>query len=148
MKEEKLAKEIKKKLGACFVGYELKPHARGKKRVFVRVNKDDIKEAADVLFNGFHARLSTVSAVEHASVFELVYHFSFDHEGVIVSLRAEVPKANPAIDSISGITLGANFIEREIHDFFGITFRGHPGLKKLVLPDNWPKGKYPLRKGG
>ena len=73
--------------------------------------------------------------------------FSFDKEGVVVALKAEIPKEKPAIDSITDVTNGSNFIEREIHDLFGIDFRGHPELKKLVLPDDWPKGKYPLRKG-
>ena len=73
--------------------------------------------------------------------------FSLDGEGNIVTLRAEIPKENPAIDSITDVTNGSNFIEREIHDFFGIDFRGHPELKRLVLSDDWPKGKYPLRKG-
>ena len=147
MKEAKLAGEVKKKLGACYLEHELKSPVRGVQRVFVRVDAGRIKEATNILFRGFNARLCTVAAVELKRVFELNYIFSLDGEGNIVTLRAEIPKENPAIDSITDVTNGSNFIEREIHDFFGINFRGHPELKRLVLPDDWPKGKYPLRKG-
>jgi Ni,Fe-hydrogenase III component G len=40
---------------------------------------------------------------------------------------------------------GANYIEREIRDLFGIEFPGHPEPKRLILPDGWPEGKHPLR---
>ncbi len=147
MNEARLAGAVKKKLGAIYLGQELKKSASGEQRVFVRVDADRIKEATNILFRGFNARLCTVAAVELKRVFELSYIFSFDKEGVVVALKAEIPKEKPAIDSITDVTNGSNFIEREIHDFFGINFRGHPELKRLVLPDDWPKGKYPLRKG-
>ncbi len=147
MKETRLAGLVKKKLGDIYLEHELKKPVQGTQRLFVRVDGDRIVEATDAISNGLKARLCTVAAVDRASMFELNYIFSLDGESNIVTLKAELPKENPEIDSITGVTAGANFIEREIHDFFGINFKGHPSLKQLVLPDDWPKGKYPLRKG-
>jgi Ni,Fe-hydrogenase III component G len=42
---------------------------------------------------------------------------------------------------------GAEFIEREMHDLLGIDFPGHPNLVRLILPEDWPDGVYPLRRG-
>jgi NADH:ubiquinone oxidoreductase subunit C len=41
---------------------------------------------------------------------------------------------------------GANFYEREIHDLMGIEVTGRGKLERLVVPDGWPEGHYPLRK--
>jgi len=42
----------------------------------------------------------------------------------------------------------AEWIEREIHEMFGVNFKGHPNLKHLLLKDDWPEGNYPLRRDG
>ena len=41
---------------------------------------------------------------------------------------------------------GAEWIEREMHDLYGINFKNHPRLERLILADDWPEGNYPLRK--
>jgi NADH-quinone oxidoreductase subunit C len=41
---------------------------------------------------------------------------------------------------------GAVLYEREVHDLLGVVFDGHPSLERLILPDDWPEGVYPLRK--
>ena len=50
----------------------------------------------------------------------------------------------PEIDSVADIYLTANWHERECYDLFGINFRGHPDLRRIVLPEGWDG--YPLRK--
>ncbi len=147
IEERKLAEELKERLGESFIEYELKHHF-GKKRIFVRVKKEDIRESAKLVFEEYGGRLSTISCVDHASFFELLYHFSIDSRGIVVSLRTEVPKYEPSIDSITGVLEGAGFIEREIHDLFGVEFKGHPSPRRLILAETWPEGKYPLRKEG
>ena len=55
-------------------------------------------------------------------------------------------KEDPRIDTITGLTRSAWWIEREMHELFGIHFDGNPDLRTLLLPDDWPEGVYPLRK--
>jgi NADH-quinone oxidoreductase subunit C len=49
-----------------------------------------------------------------------------------------------AIDSITSVWPSANFYEREVFDLFGVQFRGHPRLTRIMMPDNW--NGHPLRK--
>jgi Ni,Fe-hydrogenase III component G len=57
-----------------------------------------------------------------------------------------VPKANPVIDTITPIIPGAILYEREIQDLLGLKVKDHPDPRRLVLPDDWEEGVYPLRK--
>ena len=76
--------------------------------------------------------------------FRLIY--MFDKKGKIENLEVFLPKKKPLIKSISDIFPSSEFYEREIHDLFGVEFKGNPRLHdKLFLPDDW-KGKPPLRK--
>jgi hypothetical protein len=51
--------------------------------------------------------------------------------------RLEVP-------SVTGLWAGANWLEREVYDFFGVVFTGHPNLTRILMPDEWVG--HPLRK--
>ena len=55
-----------------------------------------------------------------------------------------VPGEDPVVPSLTGVYPGANFYERETWDLLGISFRGHPDLTRLLLPDEWEG--HPLRK--
>ncbi len=76
--------------------------------------------------------------------FIVLYHFfsaSLRHR-----LRLEVPvdDADPEVDSLSALWAGANWLEREVWDMFGIRFRGHPNLKRILMYDEFVG--HPLRK--
>src|SRR4030042_3648490 len=75
-----------------------------------------------------------------------MYHFDFDKISLITTIRAYVSKNDCVIESILPIMKGAEWIEREIHELFGVKFKNHPNMKPLLLPDDWPRDKYPLRK--
>jgi len=68
---------------------------------------------------------------------EVVYDFSrYDEELCRVVIRVRTPRDNPHVPTITGIYTGANWHERETHDFFGIKFDGHPHLIPLLLPED------------
>lgn len=67
---------------------------------------------------------------------EVVYDYTSLTTGARVTVRARLPRATPQLPSIAGIHPGANWHERETHDFFGIVFTGHPGLTPLLLPED------------
>jgi len=50
-----------------------------------------------------------------------------------------------AVDSVCGLWRGADWLEREVYDMFGITFRGHPDLRRILMWETYAEG-YPLRK--
>ena len=63
---------------------------------------------------------------------------------VRVRLKAGVDDGQP-VPSLVPLWNGANWLEREVFDMFGIVFEGHPNLKRMLLPDDWDEG-FPLRK--
>ncbi len=68
---------------------------------------------------------------------EIIYDFNrYDFDLCRVVIRTRVPRKNPVVPSITDIYAGANWHERETHDFFGITFDGHPHLIPLLLPED------------
>jgi len=94
--------------------------------------------------NGFS--IDTVTGVDWPAQgqMEVVYDFMHFTANLRVSVRARVPRDNPEIPTISGVFPGANWHERETHDFFGIRFAGHPNLKPFLLPED--ADYHPLRK--
>jgi len=92
-------------------------------------------------------RLSTVTAVDwypEEPRFEVVYHLHSVERNLRLRLKCRLSGANPEIDSVTGVWRGANWYERETFDLFGIRFRHHPDLRRIMLPDEWEG--HPLRK--
>jgi len=90
--------------------------------------------------------LTDLTAVDHPTDpqrFEIVYIlYSFArNERLRLKTRTALDVDFP---SIAGVFLGANWMEREVYDMFGVRFAGHPGLKRILLPDEWEG--FPLRK--
>jgi len=59
-------------------------------------------------------------------------------------VRVQVPEADPVVDSLWDLYPGAEAMEREAFDLFGIGFRGHPDLTRILMPEDWEG--HPLRK--
>ena len=75
---------------------------------------------------------------------EIAYDYTDVASGRRVVVRTRVPRAAPELPTISGVYPGANWHERETHDFFGVVFTGHPDLSPLLLPED--ATFHPLRK--
>ena len=61
-----------------------------------------------------------------------------------VTLRVRIPGSDPAVDSLFPVWPGANWLEREVFDLFGIRFNGHPDLRRILLPEDFEG--HPLRR--
>ena len=76
--------------------------------------------------------------------FELNYHLVSISRRDRIRLRVRLSGDDPVVDSLVSVWPGANWLEREIFDLFGIRFNGHPDLRRILLPEDWEG--YPLRR--
>ncbi len=79
--------------------------------------------------------MEDVTAVD-ATPMMVVYHLQQLDGGCRVSLRVLVDRGAPKLPTIQDIYPGANWHERETHDFYGVVFEGHPDLSPLILPED------------
>lgn len=125
---------------------------------YVHVRRDRILDVLRMLRDdaGFDC-LTDLSAVDYMNQgmperFCIVYNLYSFKDNSRARIKAFVPEADPTIDSASVLWKSAPWAEREVYDLFGITFRGHPNLKRLMLPEGYvghPLRKdYPLRGRG
>ncbi|HEX9754826.1 MAG TPA: NADH-quinone oxidoreductase subunit C [Gemmatimonadales bacterium] len=93
--------------------------------------------------------LTDITAVDYRDPeqpLEVVYQLrSLDRK---VDLRLKIPldkRELLEVDSVCNLWKGADWLEREVYDMFGVTFRGHPDLRRILMWDTYAEG-YPLRK--
>ena len=103
----------------------------------VELDPDKVVAAAEILNreNFFIESITGVDWIDEQQL-EAVYDFNHFDELCRVVIRSRTDRNNPEIPTISHIFQGANWHERETHDFFGITFTGHPNLEPLLLPED------------
>jgi NADH-quinone oxidoreductase subunit C len=87
-----------------------------------------------MMAQGFY--LEDVTAIDLNPDMEVIYHYAHTEGRCRVTGRAYTPRQAPEVPTIAGIYSGANWHERETHDFFGITFKDHPYLVPLLLPED------------
>lgn len=89
--------------------------------------------------------LASVTGVDYLDYFEVVYHLvSMTHNHSAV-LKVRLPdRQAPTLPSVVGVWRGAELQEREVYDLMGISFTGHPNLKRVFLWEGFPG--HPLRK--
>jgi len=77
---------------------------------------------------------------------EVVYFLRSLTRNADIRIKVELPPdAELAVDSVCSLWRGADWLEREVFDMFGITFRGHPDLRRILMWETYAEG-YPLRK--
>lgn len=141
MKDSEITERVRGLLGARVLDIT-NPSER---RIFLTVAPADLPGAVRALRDalGF-AYLATISGVDKGEAFELLYHFA--NSDSCLTVRTEVPKAEPRVPSITPDIPGAILYEREIQEMFGIVVEAIPDGRRLLLPDDWPDGAHPLRK--
>lgn len=93
-------------------------------------------------------QLSDLTAVDWPEAperFEVVYQLNSLRDHRRLRLKARVPLSSCEIDSVVSVWQAANFLEREVFDLFGIRFRQHPDLRRIMMPEEYDEG-FPLRK--
>jgi len=140
-----MEEEVKSKLQEIFRSNIVEASVTRGRRIFVRISPGSFKEAFkySVATLGFD-HLCTISGVDLKNEFEVVYHLS--KNGVLLSLAVKVSREKPEIETVTNIIPGAILYEREVSEMFGISITNIPDSRPVVLPENWPKGQYPLRK--
>jgi NADH-quinone oxidoreductase subunit C len=118
----------------------------GPRRATFTVGPDFLPEMARYLHAEMELRFIIASALHTRRGFEIYYHFSHDATGLICNLHVVLDQDNPEVDSLSNMFEASNWIEREMHELFGINFRNHPNLEALISEGNWATGEYPYRK--
>ena len=84
------------------------------------------------------------TGTERESSFEIAHAVRNLETGDTLFVRVNVPKEGAELDSIAFVYAGAEWQEREIFDLFGVRFSGHPDLRRILMPDEYPG--HPLRK--
>jgi len=141
MNREEILNNIKDRFKDCIKNFVDK----SPKRIYIDIEPKCLRDVVCYVFKDLQARFNTASGIHTRVGFEILYHFSFDNLGLIISLRVKLETDKARIDSITPIIKGAEWIEREMHELLGIDFVGHPNLKRLLLAEDWPEGVYPLR---
>lgn len=88
--------------------------------------------------------LFCLTCVDWKTHLTMVYHLTSTRHRHNLVIKSKLDRANPEIESVCGIWKTAEFHEREAFELFGVQFRNHPDLRKLILPDDFEG--YPLRK--
>jgi len=103
-----------------------------------QVAPDQLLEAVTILDEAefFIESITGVDWIKEDQL-EVIYDFSrYDFDLCRVVIRTRVDRQKPEVPTITGIYAGANWHERETHEFFGIKFAGHPHLVPLLLPED------------
>jgi NADH-quinone oxidoreductase subunit C len=112
-------------------------------RNVLRATAERCRDDKDLQFN----LLSDATALDRFPLeprFEVKYHLVSIPRRERLRLQVKLSAADPVVDSLVPVWPGANWLEREIFDLFGIRFTGHPDLRRILMPDDWEG--HPLRK--
>jgi len=116
-------------------------------RIFLLCEAENSFAVSKFLFEDISLRFVSATGIDSEDCFEILYHFSNDETGCVVTVKAFIrDRENPSIESITPLIPAAEWIEREIYDILGIEIKNHPNMRRLILADDWPEGVYPLRK--
>ena len=141
------AARIKEKFPSAFVRADV---VWGETTVFVR--PDAVFDVIQYLHddpNEQYAYLSDVTCVEYRDLeqpLEVVWHLRSITWRAFIRIKAQLPKgARLSVKSVWPIYKGADWLERECYDMFGVEFEGHPDLRRILMWEQYKEG-FPLRK--
>lgn len=114
----------------------------------VIVKREHLLDVIKILYEDFNFKMiCDLTAVDWLNKkekrFEVIYHLRNLDENKRIRIKIQLDE-NEEVDSITSIYKGANWLEREVYDMFGIRFRNHPNLERILLWNDFPG--HPLRK--
>ncbi len=113
--------------------------------VIVQANNQILREIIkELLAIDQKTSLVTISGLDLGQTLGVYYHMRTS-KGYL-TIKVEVPKDKPRIQTITDLINGATFAELEASDLLGLIFEGNTLSDHFILPENWPQGVYPLRK--
>jgi NADH-quinone oxidoreductase subunit C len=140
-----MSKQVVENLRAKF-GDRAEIYEHNDRRAYVTVSNDDWLEVVRHMYEVEGGRLATATGSDRPTGVELLYHFCVDPQKITVSVRTTLNKPFPKIHSLTPYYYAADFIEREIFDFLGVEFTGHPDLRKILSSHDRPADFHPMRR--
>ncbi|GAB4341845.1 MAG: NADH-quinone oxidoreductase subunit C [Candidatus Abyssubacteria bacterium] len=116
----------------------------------VKVKRDDILNVCmflrteEGLDYDLMRDLTCVDYIHEKPRFEVVYHLYSIYYGHAVRLKVRLDEKDPTVDTVTQVWKGANWYEREAYDLYGVKFKGHPDLRRILLYPEFVG--HPLRK--
>ena len=120
-------------------------------RMVIEVDRRKIVEVCERLRERGFDHVKGVTGVDRPDInaIEVIYYvgsYSVEkYAGLILELKARLPKEDPKVPSLIKVWPSCEYPERETYEMLGVMFRGHPKLKRMLLPDDF-EGVHPLRK--
>ena len=142
MSDGKALSNIKEKFGKVLTDV----YEHNDRRVYITVDKKDVPAVCRFIYEDQGGRLVIASGIDTRSGIEILYHFMLTKEYQLITVKTTVKKPSPEIESIGVFLPAANWIEREMYDILGVTFKNHPDPRRILMADDWPEGVYPLRR--
>jgi NADH-quinone oxidoreductase subunit C len=139
---EELAKKIAEKFPSGVTIASTGPHT-----INATADKDVLLQVCEFIKNELDfEHVSSVGGVDWLAEnkMQTVYHITSYANRVTLEIVVDLPRDKPEVDSISNLWGGANWHERETFDMFGIIFKGHPRLERILNPEGTEV--FPFRK--
>jgi len=116
---------------------------------YIQIKPDNWLEIAKFLKNDFDLKFDSCQCITGVDLgieenLEVRYNFhsmKYKHK---IEIRIAIDRKRPIVPSVEQVWRGADWLEREVYDMYGVRFKGHHDLRRMLLPDDW-KG-WPLRK--
>lgn len=130
------------------VAFELQPSRDG--QATLGVPEREVLETMRVLRDDpalqftFLVDVTAVDFWPKSPRFEVVYLLASPAKRLRLRLKVRITGESARLPTVTGLWPGANWLEREVWDLFGITFDGHPDPRRLLMPEDWEG--FPLRK--